>query len=46
VEAEEEDGFGGWEAEEDEMWIEKGLKSRARKRGRDPKSVGRERKGL
>jgi 25S rRNA (cytosine2870-C5)-methyltransferase len=36
-EAEEQDDFGGWDESEDEKWMQKSKKSKARRKGHDPR---------
>ncbi len=40
ISATEDDDFGDWDNEEDEKYVEKARKSEARRKGRDPKTVG------
>jgi 25S rRNA (cytosine2870-C5)-methyltransferase len=41
----EDDDFGGWDSEEDAVYLERARKKSLKKKGIDPKSVGRQNKG-
>lgn len=42
VDGEKEDDFGGWDESEDEKYMQKALKAQARKKGKDPRTLGDE----